>query len=126
MSPSSSSFVQTNRDFAATNEEEDDDDDASNNWMRLINNRRDREKIARLRDADDPSLRAMFDAITTTLKQKDENVERAAAIGFERGVSFAAGPSSSSSFVNNDEEEDEEERDEKIGERLRFRRRFFG
>ena len=99
MSPSSS-FVQTNRDFAATNEEEDDDD-ASNNWMRLINNRRDREKIARLRDADDPSLRAMFDAITTTLKQKDENVERAAAIGFERGVSFAAGPSSSSSFVNN-------------------------
>ena len=100
MSPSSSSFVQTNRDFAATNEEEDDDD-ASNNWMRLINNRRDREKIARLRDADDPSLRAMFDAITTTLKQKDENVERAAAIGFERGVSFAAGPSSSSSFVNN-------------------------
>ena len=73
MSPSSSSFVQTNRDFAATNEEEDNDDDASNNWMRLINNRRDREKIARLRDADDPSLRAMFDAITTTLKQKDEN-----------------------------------------------------
>ena len=57
--------------------------------MRLINNGRDREKIARLRDADDPSLRAMFDAITTTLKQKDENVERAAAIGFERGVSFA-------------------------------------
>ena len=95
MSPASS-FVQTNRDFAATNEEEDDD--ASNNWMRLINNRRDRETIARLRDADDPSLRAMFDAITTTLKQKDENVERAAAIGFERGVSFAAGPSSSSSF----------------------------
>ena len=90
MSPSSSSFVQTNRDFAAADEEEDDDDDASNNWMRLINNRRDREKIARLRDADDPSLRAMFDAITTTLKQKDENVERAAAIGFERRE-FAAG-----------------------------------
>ena len=91
-----SSFVQTKHD-AATNA----DDDASNNWMHLIKNRRDREKIARLRDADDPSLRAMFDAITTTLKQKDENVERAAAIGFERGVSFAAGPSSSSSFVNN-------------------------
>ena len=71
-----SSFVQTNHD-AATNA----DDDASN-WMHLIKNRRDREKIARLRDADDPSLRAMFDAITTTLKQKDENVERAAAIGF--------------------------------------------
>mmetsp|Transcript_1605 Transcript_1605/g.5046 ORF Transcript_1605/g.5046 Transcript_1605/m.5046 type:complete len:163 (+) Transcript_1605:2024-2512(+) len=74
-------------------EKEEDDDDVNanattNNWLHLIDDRKDREKIIRLQNADDPSLRAMFEAIRVTMKKKDENMERAAMIGFERGVSF--------------------------------------
>ena len=74
-----------------TEAEEDDDitnTNATNNWLHLIDNRKDREKIIRLQNADDPSLRAMFEAIRVTMKKKDDNMERAAMIGFERGVSF--------------------------------------
>ena len=60
----------------------------TNNWLHLIDDRKDREKIIRLQNADDPSLRAMFEAIRVTMKKKDDNMERAAMIGFERGVSF--------------------------------------
>ena len=71
---------------------EDDDDVNANatttNWLHLIDDRKDREKIMRLQNADDPSLRAMFEAIRATMKKKDDNMERAAMIGFERGVSF--------------------------------------
>ena len=74
-------------------EKEEDDDDVNanattNNWLHLIDDRKDREKIIRLQNADDPSLRAMFEAIRVTMKKKDDNMERAAMIGFERGVSF--------------------------------------
>ena len=71
------------------NDDEEEDSDA--NWMNLIRNDKDREKIIRLQKADDPSLRAMFKAISISMKKKDENMERAVAIGFERGVSFASG-----------------------------------
>ena len=70
---------------------DDDDDEEDANWMNLIRNDKDREKIIRLQKADDPSLRAMFKAISISMKKKDENMERAVAIGFERGVSFASG-----------------------------------
>ena len=79
--------------FEDDEEKEEDDDDVNanattNNWLHLIDDRKDREKIIRLQNADDPSLRAMFEAIRVTMKKKDDNMERAAMIGFERGVSF--------------------------------------
>jgi len=87
------SSVQLKKTREDDKEAEEDDDimntkRANNNWLHLINEQKDREKIIRLQNADDPSLRAMFEAIRVTMKKKDENMERAAMIGFERGVSF--------------------------------------
>ena len=102
-------------------EEKEEDDDtmntnATNNWLHLIDDRKDREKIMRLQNADDPSLRAMFEAIRVTMKKKDDNMERAAMIGFERGVSFgvAEGGGGKTKTIKkkkkkeNDSDEDEE------------------
>ena len=100
-------------------EKEEDDDNmntnATNNWLHLIDDRKDREKIIRLQNADDPSLRAMFEAIRVTMKKKDDNMERAAMIGFERGVSFgvAEGGGGKTKTIKkkkkeNDSDEDEE------------------
>ena len=101
-------------------EKEEDDDNmntnATNNWLHLVDDRKDREKIIRLQNADDPSLRAMFEAIRVTMKKKDDNMERAAMIGFERGVSFgvAEGGGGKTKTIKkkkkkeNDSDEDEE------------------
>ena len=101
-------------------EKEEDDDDVNanattNNWLHLIDDRKDREKIIRLQNADDPSLRAMFEAIRVTMKKKDDNMERAAMIGFERGVSFGVAEGGGGKTIKkkkkkkeNDSDEDEE------------------
>jgi len=86
--PSVQPKTQTEDDKDAEKDDDITNTNANNNWLHLIDNRKDREKIIRLQNADDPSLRAMFEAIRVTMKKKDENMERAAMIGFERGVSF--------------------------------------
>ena len=100
-------------------EAEEDDDimntkRANNNWLHLINEQKDREKIIRLQNADDPSLRAMFEAIRVTMKKKDENMERAAMIGFERGVSFgvAEGGRKTKTKIKKKKENDSDDSDE--------------
>ena len=100
-------------------EAEEDDDimntkRANNNWLHLINEQKDREKIIRLQNADDPSLRAMFEAIRVTMKNKDENMERAAMIGFERGVSFgvAEGGRKTKTKIKKKKENDSDDSDE--------------
>ena len=99
-------------------EAEEDDDimntNATNNWLHLIDTQKDREKIIRLQNADDPSLRAMFEAIRVTMKKKDENMERAAMIGFERGVSFgvAEGGRKTKTKIKKKKENDSDDSDE--------------
>jgi len=113
------SSVQLKKTREDDKEAEEDDDimntkRANNNWLHLINEQKDREKIIRLQNADDPSLRAMFEAIRVTMKKKDENMERAAMIGFERGVSFgvAEGGRKTKTKIKKKKENDSDDSDE--------------